>query len=68
MIALEVLQTQGGFAFLPYPLVQDYIEDGELFEIETPLQIKRPIYLVYRRNNPQEQLISEFKALFSKLQ
>lgn len=68
MIALEVLQTQGGFAFLPYPLVQDYIEEGELFEIETPLQIKRPIYLVYRKNNPQEQLISEFKALFSKLQ
>jgi DNA-binding transcriptional LysR family regulator len=68
MIALEVLQTQGGFAYLPYPLVQELIESGELFEIETPLQIKRPIYLVYRKNNPQEQLITEFKALFSKLQ
>ena len=68
MIALEVLQTKGGFAYLPYPLVQPLIESGELFEIETPLQIKRPIYLVYRKNNPQEQLITEFKALFSKLQ
>ncbi|TMO53892.1 LysR family transcriptional regulator [Pseudoalteromonas phenolica] len=68
MIALEVLQTKGGFAYLPYPLVQAFIENGELFEIETPLQIKRPIYLVYRKNNPQEQLITEFKALFSKLQ
>ncbi|RXF05295.1 LysR substrate-binding domain-containing protein [Pseudoalteromonas phenolica] len=68
MIALEVLQTKGGFAYLPYPLVQALIENGELFEIETPLQIKRPIYLVYRKNNPQEQLITEFKALFSKLQ
>ncbi len=68
MIALEVLQTKGGFAYLPYPLVQAPIESGELFEIETPLQIKRPIYLVYRKNNPQEQLITEFKALFSKLQ
>lgn len=68
MIALEVLQTKGGFAYLPYPLVQALIESGELFEIETPLQIKRPIYLVYRKNNPQEQLITEFKALFSKLQ
>ena len=68
MIALEVLQTKGGFAYLPYPLVQAPIENHELFEIETPLQIKRPIYLVYRKNNPQEQLITEFKALFSKLQ
>ena len=68
MIALEVLQTKGGFAYLPYPLVQTPIENHELFEIETPLQIKRPIYLVYRKNNPQEQLITEFKALFSKLQ
>ncbi|MFY8300570.1 LysR family transcriptional regulator [Pseudoalteromonas sp. SS15] len=68
MIALEVLQTKGGFAYLPYPLVQALIENGELFEIDTPLQIKRPIYLVYRKNNPQEQLITEFKALFSKLQ
>ncbi|TMN92267.1 LysR family transcriptional regulator [Pseudoalteromonas phenolica] len=68
MIALEVLQTKGGFAYLPYPLVQALIENGELFEIDTPLQIKRPIYLVYRKNNPQEKLITEFKALFSKLQ
>ena len=68
MIALEVLQTKGGFAYLPYPLVQALIESSELFEIETPLQIKRPIYMVYRKNNPQEQLITEFKALFSKLQ
>ena len=68
VIALEVLQTKGGFAYLPYPLVQALIENGELFEIDTPLQIKRPIYLVYRKNNPQEKLITEFKALFSKLQ
>ncbi|TMO50858.1 hypothetical protein CWC21_22500 [Pseudoalteromonas phenolica] len=68
MIALDVLQTKGGFAFLPYTLVQAFIQNGELFDFEPPLQIKRQIYLVYRKNIPQEQLITEFKALFSKLQ
>lgn len=68
MIALEVMQSKGGFAYLPAELVNDLINNNELHLIATELQIKRPIYMVYKKNNGNAQLIDQFKHLFMNLQ
>lgn len=68
MIALEVILSKGGFSYLPYELVADLIKEKTLYAIESPLQIKRPIYMVYRKNNLNENIIKAFKKLFTKLQ
>ena len=68
MIALEVIQAKGGFAYLPTSLVCTLIDEQSLFLIDSPLQIKRPIYMVHRKNNHNEQLVNEFTRLFKKMQ
>lgn len=68
MIALEVILSKGGFAYLPTELVTEYIESKTLFGIDAPVQIKRPIYMVYRKNNNNVKLINQFKRLLSKIQ
>ncbi|NMP31700.1 LysR family transcriptional regulator [Thalassotalea sp. M1531] len=68
MIALEVILSKGGFAYLPTELITQSLESQELFEIEAPLQIKRPIFMVYRKNNTNDELISQFKNLLMIIQ
>lgn len=68
MIALEVMLSKGGFAYLPTELVTTHIEESNLYLIDSPIQIKRPIYMVYRKNNNNEKMLKEFKTLFSKIQ
>lgn len=67
MIALEVIMSKGGFAYLPTELIKEYVESDELFEIEAPVQIKRSIFMVYRKNNNNEDLINRLKELFVKI-
>jgi len=68
MIALEVILSKGGFAYLPTELISDSIKSKELFEIDAPVQIKRPIFMVYRKNNGNEELLSQFKSLMASIQ
>ncbi len=68
MMALEVILSKGGFAYLPTELVAEYVDKGDLFLIDSPLQIKRPIYMVYRRNAINEPLIAQFRELLSTIQ
>lgn len=50
-IALELLLSKGGFAYLPTELVADYIDEGVIFNIESAIQLKRPIYLTQKKSN-----------------
>ncbi|QDP02122.1 LysR family transcriptional regulator [Thalassotalea sp. PS06] len=68
MIALEVILSKGGFAYLPHSLVEGLIAENALYLIESPLQIKRPIYMVYRKNSSNELLVNEFRKLFLNMQ
>lgn len=68
MIALEVILSKGGFAYLPNEFVADLVKKKKLYLIESPIQIKRPIYMVYRKNNINENLINEFRQLFTNNQ
>ncbi|WP_068547830.1 LysR family transcriptional regulator [Thalassotalea crassostreae] len=68
MIALEVIQSKGGFAYLPSELIAPLLEEESIFLIESPLQIKRPIYMVYRKNTSNEELLQEFRKLFATIQ
>jgi len=65
MIALELILAKGGFAYLPTELVTQKISTGALFLIETSLQIKRPIYLTYRKDCVDQPMISELTKLLS---
>lgn len=68
MIALEVIMSKGGFAYLPTELIKEHVESAELFEIEAPVQIKRSIFMVYRKNNNNEELINRLKDLLANIQ
>jgi LysR family transcriptional regulator, flagellar master operon regulator len=49
VIALEIILSSGGFAYLPTESIDNYITEGRLYKVESSLQIKRPVYLVYRK-------------------
>lgn len=63
MIALEVILSKGGFAYLPSELITDHLNSKVLFEIDAPLQMKRSIYMVYRKSNNNQDLLQQFKTL-----
>ena len=67
MIALEVILSQGGGAYLPVELVNPYVDSGELFIIDTPLLIKRPIYMVTRTNSMTKELIESYGQFIQKM-
>lgn len=60
MIALEVIMSKGGIAYLPVELIAPMIDNKTLFIIDSPLVIKRPIYLVTRNNNNTNDLINSY--------
>jgi len=65
MIALELILAKGGFAYLPAELVAEYVANGSLYLIDTPLQIKRSIYLVSRKESTKQNMIEEFIHSFT---
>lgn len=67
VMALEVILSKGGFAYLPTELISDLISEKLLYLIDSPLQIKRPIYMVHRKNNNHTQLVEKVKTLFSTI-
>ncbi len=68
MIALEVILLEGGFAYLPIELITPLVESKVLFIIDSPLLIKRPIYLVTRANNSSNKLLENYKDFLQKMQ
>ncbi|GHE83389.1 LysR family transcriptional regulator [Thalassotalea profundi] len=60
MIALEVILSKGGFAYLPLELVMPYIKEKKLFIIDSPLMIKRPIYMVSKNSSFSKELIKQY--------
>ena len=68
MIALEVILLEGGFAYLPIELITPLVESKELFIIDSPLLIKRPIYLVTRANSNNNKLLANYKDFLQTMQ
>lgn len=67
-IALELILSNGGFAYLPTELVASYINNGVIFNIESTIQLKRPIYLTQRKSNPHSELSNKLIELLSAAQ
>ncbi|QBG35420.1 LysR family transcriptional regulator [Litorilituus sediminis] len=68
MIALEVMLSKGGFAYLPTEFITEQLNSKTLFEIDAPVQIKRPIFMVYKKSNNNKELINQFKRLLLTIQ
>lgn len=68
MIALEVMLSKGGFAYLPTEFITEQLNSKTLFEIDAPVQIKRPIFMVYKKSNNNKELINQFKRLLLTMQ
>ncbi|XQW86779.1 LysR family transcriptional regulator [Thalassotalea piscium] len=60
MMALEVILSKGGYAYLPVELVEPYIKKNKLFIIDSPLSINRPIYMVSKTNAITKDLIASY--------
>lgn len=65
MIALELILAKGGFAYLPSELIAEHITNGVLYLIDTPIQIKRSIYLVSRKESSKQDMIQAFIHSFT---
>ena len=48
-IALEFILSHRGAAYLPRALVQNYIDDGILFQVADSLEVKQEVFAVYLR-------------------
>lgn len=68
MIALEIILSKGGFAYLPTKMTAEHVTSKTLIEIDGPVQIKRPIYLVHRKSTNNMELINELRHLLTKSQ
>lgn len=68
MIALEVILSKGGFAYLPTEFITEQLNSKTLFAIDAPVQIKRPIFMVYKKSNNNKELINQFKRLLLTMQ
>lgn len=66
MVALEVLLSQGGCAYLPVELVKPYIQENKLVELASSISIKRPIYMVNRVNAQSEKSIKAYGDFLQK--
>ena len=62
-IALDLMLAHGGFAYLPNDLAKPYILGGRLFNIESAMQLKRPVYLTYKKSASHLALINELSHL-----
>lgn len=67
IIALEVILSKGGFAYLPVELVAPYIKAKQLFTINSPLLIKRPIYMVSKANSFSKELINSYGEFITEM-
>lgn len=68
IIALEIILAKGGFAYLPTKMTHELVSANTLIEIEAPVQIKRPIYLAYRKSTKNIELINQLRHLLTKSQ
>ena len=47
----------GGSAFIPHVLVEQHLENGELFHVKNVENTSRDIFVAYHRDNEQKELI-----------
>lgn len=63
-MALHHLTTLGGTAYLPESLVQEKLQNGELYLVEDAPIIELTVYAVYPVRSNRSQLIREVLSLF----
>ncbi|WP_028114906.1 LysR family transcriptional regulator [Ferrimonas kyonanensis] len=51
-IALDVLLSRGGAAYLPQSMAQPFVDSGQLYQVAHESLIERPVYLAYRKDSP----------------
>lgn len=64
--AMEFILSNGGSAYLPYQLIEPYIDDS-LFLLEQAPAFQRPIYAAYHMNNTNADNINKIIELISEL-
>jgi DNA-binding transcriptional LysR family regulator len=67
-IALDFVLEKGGCAYLPAPLVEPFIESGQLFRVEGAEEWSRPLYISYRKNSTSLDAILQVEALINKVE
>ncbi|SDJ64637.1 DNA-binding transcriptional regulator, LysR family [Ferrimonas sediminum] len=64
-IALDVLLSRGGAAYLPLSMAQPFLDSGQLHLVVANSLIERPVYLAYRKDSPLLDGILEVAAKLS---
>lgn len=63
-VALDYMLQAGGAAYLPSILVQPYIEQGSLFQIESAPEMTRDVYVSYHKENENKALLDDVISIF----
>ncbi len=63
-VALDYMLQAGGTAYLPSLLVEPYLEQGVLFQINDAPEMHRDVYVCYHKENDNKVLLEEVIAVF----
>jgi DNA-binding transcriptional LysR family regulator len=63
-VALDYMLQAGGTAYLPSLLVEPYLEQGVLFQINDAPEMHRDVYVCYHKENDNKLLLEEVIAIF----
>lgn len=64
-IELDFILTQGGCAYLPYKLVEEYLGQT-LIQIDDAPVIQRSIYITYHKDNRHTDIIESLISIITK--
>ena len=56
-IALDYILANGGTAYMPEPMVKDFLNENKLFLVSNAPVIQRSVYALYTNENPNMDLI-----------
>lgn len=65
-IAMDYIISQGGSAYLPEPMVTEYVENDTLHHVKDAPVIDRVAYAVYHPNNQKQDLIKHALKFFEQ--
>lgn len=63
-VALDYMLQAGGSAYLPTQLIEPYVEQGILNRIDNAPDMKRDVFVSYRKDNDKKALIEDVIQLF----
>ncbi len=64
-IALDYIFSRGGSGYFAEPMVEEYIQSGELYLVDKAPKINRNVYSLYQAENDKQEIINHAQTYFN---